>query len=221
MAPTPGQTKKFGEKLLSRLKKSVPYLAATGTGIAGGIGGYHLGKAVERRNDIDEDRQIAEQFYNLGERNSIMKTSELIDSVYDQAFTNELEKLGAKNPAELAKKVMPWVKNVFGKAKGGVSTGIDKVVSEAKDVGQEYKNLGKGIPGAFKKERMVPGKATQMGGEIYTQAPQKMKPIANAKWIAKDIGNLIKENKKAAIATGVGTVGIGATGVALAHRKKD
>jgi len=83
MAPTPGQTKKFGEKLLSRLKKSVPYLAATGTGIAGGIGGYHLGKAVERRNDIDEDRQIAEQFYNLGERNSIMKTSELIDSVYE------------------------------------------------------------------------------------------------------------------------------------------
>jgi hypothetical protein len=200
-----------GNKLIQSIKKSIPYVAAIGTGPAGGYGGYRLGSMVQKLRDNEE-----EKLYNLSERNGFMKTSELLDSVYENAFTNELEKIGGTK--EMAAKVLPWAKNMLGKGKEVVMKGYAGAAGGVKGLGKQYANIAKEVPEALKKTRHE-----TMHGQAWMAPKIPLSRKANIKETLKDLGAIAGKNKAALITTGAGTLGLGGGGLALANgmRKKE
>jgi len=240
MPPNPKQTSELGKKLVALAKKVAPYAATIGAGTVGGVGGYHLGKAVERRNDTNEDRQIAEQFYNLGERDAFMKTSELINTIYEQAFTDEMEKVGAGKSAKgilsFARPILEKLrimkpkqthferikgktKEVAEKAWGATRGGAEKAWGATK--GGAEKAWGATRGGAEEAFNATKGFGVDVGKE-YAAAGKAIAttPTKSFGLAGQHLLNIIRTNPKASAITGGAAVAAGTTGVALGMRKK-
>jgi len=219
MAP-PAEAAKGFKNLI---RKALP-LATGITGAAGGgYVGYQLGNNYTKRLDAVanqiENKQIAEEFYNMGINT---KTAEVMNDVYESAFVDELQKIaGVELDKEAAGKIIPFAKKMIESSKGGIVKGYKATIGAGKETGKQFRNVYKNITGTKKRESHFTPE--QLREALINPSILDAGGLGAYKTTKLDyILNSLKKNPIVpSVIGGAGLLGAGGTAYGLTRHKKD
>jgi hypothetical protein len=213
---------------------------AGGGGAGGSVAGYIAGRKhgkeravrqFQAANDI-ENQAIAQEFFNRGVEAVNTKTAtvqqfnptflkegchmsklDILDSVYENAFVDELEKIAGGEAAEAGKKALPFMKKVLEGMRGGAKKAWGGVKGGASELKRQYKSMGGELASA--KHNLKASFAKDNSGFVA----QNFRKNA-----LSNLARSVTKNPAAAAVTGAGVLGLGGGGTALAMhagKKKD